>query len=85
MLPRSIVERVLRRRGKLNILDTFPPRKTALLAIDLQNAYLAEDQPGYLQAGRGIISNVNRLAAVSDSKLNATESPKLFVTTEEVP
>jgi ureidoacrylate peracid hydrolase len=63
MLPQSIVERVLRRRGKLNILDYLPSRKTALLAIDLQNAYLVEDQPGYLQAGRGIIGNVNRLAA----------------------
>ncbi len=63
MLPPSIIERVLRRRGKLNILDSLPSRKTALLAIDLQKAYLAEDQPGYFQGGRGIVGNVNRLAA----------------------
>jgi ureidoacrylate peracid hydrolase len=63
MLPQSIIERVLHRRGKLNILDTLRSRKTALLAIDLQNAYLAEDQPGYFHAGRRIIGNVNRLAA----------------------
>ncbi len=63
MLPTSIIERVLRRRGKLHILDFLPTRKTALLAIDLQNAYLAEGQPGYFQAGSGIIGNVNRLAA----------------------
>ena len=54
---------MLLRRGKLNILESLPTRKTALLAIDLQNAYLAEDQAGYVQRGRGIIGNVNRLAA----------------------
>ena len=41
----SIVRRVLERRGRLHLFDRLDPRKTALLVIDMQNAFVAPGAP----------------------------------------
>lgn len=59
--PESIMSRILARRGKLHIHDSLTGRRTALLVVDLQNAYI--DGPGAIATARDIVPNVNRLAA----------------------
>ncbi|MGA2396305.1 MAG: cysteine hydrolase [Candidatus Lustribacter sp.] len=57
-MPPYVIERVLAKRGRLNVFDRFDPRKTALLVIDMQNFYVGE-----IPSVLAIIPNVNRLAA----------------------
>jgi ureidoacrylate peracid hydrolase len=67
-IPEHIVERVKARRGKLSIYDTVAARQTALLVIDLQNAFMLPGMPSYLAGGVEIVPNVNRLAAALRAK-----------------
>jgi len=56
--PAYVIERVMAKRGRLNVFDRFDPARTALLVIDMQQFYVAE-----IPAVLGIIPNINRLAA----------------------
>ncbi len=58
----ELIEFMKKRRGAVHVYDSFDPAKTALIAVDMQNAWLMEGQPAYLECGPGIIPNVNRLA-----------------------
>jgi ureidoacrylate peracid hydrolase len=58
-----IVERVMARRGKLHLYDSLDPRRTALLVIDMQNAFVAPGAPVEVPAARDIVPAINRLAA----------------------
>jgi ureidoacrylate peracid hydrolase len=57
-MPAYVIERVLAKRGRLNVFDRFDPRTTALLVIDMQNFYVGE-----IPSVLAIIPNINRLAA----------------------
>jgi ureidoacrylate peracid hydrolase len=61
-IPRPVVDRVIGRRGRLHIIDRIDPQHTALVIIDMQNAYLAENHPGFAKHGVDIIAKVNDLA-----------------------
>ena len=39
-IPNYIIERVIKRRGRLEIFDTINPKSTALLVIDMQNCFI---------------------------------------------
>ncbi len=41
-IPDYVIERIMAKRGKLNVFDRFSPEKTALLVIDMQNFFVAE-------------------------------------------
>ena len=58
----EIIERVLARRGRLHLFDRLDPRRTALLVIDMQNAFVAPGAPIEVPGSRGIVPNINRLA-----------------------
>jgi ureidoacrylate peracid hydrolase len=60
-IRREIVERVLARRGKLHLYDSLDPKRTALLVIDMQNAFVAPGAPIEVPAARAIVSPINRL------------------------
>jgi ureidoacrylate peracid hydrolase len=60
-IRREIVERVLARRGKLHLYDSLDPKRTALLVIDMQNAFVAPGAPIEVPAARGIVAPINRL------------------------
>jgi ureidoacrylate peracid hydrolase len=62
-IRREIVERVLQRRGRLHLYDSLDPKRTALVVIDMQNAFVAPGAPMEVPAARGIVEPVNRLAA----------------------
>jgi ureidoacrylate peracid hydrolase len=59
----AIVQRVLQRRGRLHLYDRLDPKRTALVVIDMQNAFVAPGAPAEVPAARGIVLNINRLAA----------------------
>jgi|SRR5690242_8651130 ureidoacrylate peracid hydrolase len=59
----EIVERVTARRGRLHLYDFLDARRTALLVIDMQNAFVAPGAPIEVPAARQIVTGVNRLAA----------------------
>ena len=62
-IRKPIVERVLARRGKLHLFESLDPRRTALLVIDMQNAFVAPGAPVEVPAARDIVPAINRLAA----------------------
>ena len=59
----EIVERVLARRGRLHLFDSLDPKRTALVVIDMQNAFVAPGAPMEVPTARGIVAPINRLAA----------------------
>jgi ureidoacrylate peracid hydrolase len=63
VIPQAVIDRVIRHRGKEQVYDNLDPRKTALLVVDMQNAFM---MPGvahaYCAHAESIVPNVNRLA-----------------------
>lgn len=62
-IRREIVERVLARRGRLHLFDSLDPERTALLVIDMQNAFVAPGAPIEVPAARAMVAPINQLAA----------------------
>jgi ureidoacrylate peracid hydrolase len=62
-IRREIVERVRARRGRLHLFDSLDPKKSALVVIDMQNAFVAPGAPMEVPAARAIVAPINRLAA----------------------
>ena len=58
----EILERVIARRGRLHLYDALDPKRTALLVIDMQNAFVAPGAPIEVPAARAIVAPINRLA-----------------------
>jgi ureidoacrylate peracid hydrolase len=63
-IPQSIIDRVIARRGREHVFDNMDPPKTALVVVDMQNAFML---PGVAHAlcpmAERIVPNINRLAA----------------------
>lgn len=64
----EIVKRVVARRGKLHLFDKLDAKRTALLVIDMQNAFVAPGAPIEVPAAREIVAPINRLAAALRSR-----------------
>lgn len=62
-LPPDIIERVRARRGRLHPFDRLSPTRTALVVIDMQNAFCAPGAAIEVPVARSIVPNINRLAA----------------------
>jgi ureidoacrylate peracid hydrolase len=58
----EIIERVLARRGRLHLFERLDPKRTALLVIDMQNAFVAPGAPIEVPGARDIVPGINRLA-----------------------
>jgi ureidoacrylate peracid hydrolase len=58
----GIIERVLARRGRLHLYDRLDARCTALVVIDMQNAFVAPGAPIEVPGARDIVPAINRLA-----------------------
>ena len=56
--PQYVLDRVMAKRGQLNVYPSFSAAETALLVIDMQNFYVAE-----VPTARAIVPHINRLAA----------------------
>jgi ureidoacrylate peracid hydrolase len=63
-MPQHIVDRVVRKRGKVHAFDRIEAARTALVVIDLQNAFMMPGVAHTLcEMAPKIVPNVNRLAA----------------------
>jgi ureidoacrylate peracid hydrolase len=62
-MPPHIVERVLKKRGRVRAFDRIDPAKAALVVVDLQNAFMMPGVAHTLcEMAPKITPNVNRLA-----------------------
>jgi ureidoacrylate peracid hydrolase len=80
-IRQEIVARVLERRGRLHLFDKLEPRRTALLVIDMQNAFVAPGAPVEVPAARDIVASINRLSA----ELRRRKVPVIWVLHENQP
>jgi ureidoacrylate peracid hydrolase len=64
-LPQSLIDRVMERRGNLHVHDNLDPRRTALIVVDMQHAFLTKElAAAYVPGAVDIIPNINKLARV---------------------
>jgi ureidoacrylate peracid hydrolase len=62
-IPQSVVDAVVRQRGREHIYDALDPQKTALLVVDMQNGFMMEGVAHSLcREAIEIVPNINRLA-----------------------
>ena len=63
-VPKSVTDRVIARRGRPHIYDDVDPAKSALVVVDMQNAFML---PGVAHSlcpmAERIVPNINRLAS----------------------
>lgn len=63
-IPQWAIDRTLERRGKLHVHENLNPLRTALIVVDLQNAFMVEEvAAAYVPTAVEIVPNVNQLAA----------------------
>jgi ureidoacrylate peracid hydrolase len=62
-IPKSVIERVIERRNREHVYDDLNPAKSALVVVDMQNAFML---PGVAHSlcpmAEKIVPNINRLA-----------------------
>lgn len=62
-IPQSVIDRVVARRGREHVYEDLEPSRTALLVVDMQNAFML---PGVAHSlcpmAERIVPNINRLA-----------------------
>lgn len=62
-IPQTVIDRVIARRGKEHVYDELDPARTALIVVDMQNAFML---PGVafapIKTAPEIVPNINRLA-----------------------
>ena len=62
-IPKSVIDRVIERRGREHIYDDLDPKTSALVVVDMQNAFML---PGVAHSlcpmAAAIVPNINRLA-----------------------
>ena len=63
-IPQSVIDRVIAKRGRAHAFENIAPERTALIVVDMQNAFML---PGVAHAlcpmAQEIVPNINRLAA----------------------
>ena len=62
-IPQSVVDRVIAKRGRELVNEGIDPAKTALVVVDMQNAFMLEGVAHALcPMAKDIVPNINRLA-----------------------
>jgi ureidoacrylate peracid hydrolase len=61
-IPQDVLDRILARRGRVHPFERIDGAKTALVVIDLQNAFMLPGMPTVVKDVCDIVPNVNRLA-----------------------
>jgi ureidoacrylate peracid hydrolase len=62
-IPKDVEERVIQRRGRLHAYEALDPARTALVVVDMQNAFVKEGAGhAYVEEAASTCPNINRLA-----------------------
>lgn len=67
-LPAEIVERLRSRRGKLHLFERIEARRSALVVIDMQHAFVEPGAPSAVATACEIVPNINSLASALRSR-----------------
>src|SRR5688500_9720985 len=59
----DVIDRIMKRRGKMHVHDKIDAKRAALVSIDMQVAFLGEGLPSEVPMARAIVPNINKLAA----------------------
>jgi ureidoacrylate peracid hydrolase len=59
----DVIDRIMKRRGKMHVHDTIDAKRAALVSVDMQVAFLGEGLPSEVPMARAIVPNINMLAA----------------------
>lgn len=62
-IRQEIIDRVMARRGRVHLFDALDPAETALIAVDMQNTFMAPGAPAEVPASRDIVAPLNAFAA----------------------
>jgi ureidoacrylate peracid hydrolase len=57
-MPPYVIDRVMKKRGRLRVFERFEPSETALVVIDMQKFYVSD-----VPSAVAIVPNINKLAA----------------------
>ncbi|MES2413614.1 MAG: isochorismatase family cysteine hydrolase [Pseudomonadota bacterium] len=60
-IRQHIVDRVIKRRGKLHWFDALELKRTALVVIDMQSTFCEPGSPAEVASSRAIVSPINEL------------------------
>lgn len=60
-IPQDILDRCMSRRGRIHTFKTIDPRKSAMVIVDMQDAFVAENAIAEIPMAREIVPNINRL------------------------
>jgi len=61
-IPQAILDRVAQRRGRVHAFEAIEAHKTALVVVDMQNAFCAAGAAGEVPLAKELSPNINRLA-----------------------
>jgi ureidoacrylate peracid hydrolase len=62
-IPQAVIDDVIRTRGREHVFDTLDPPKSALIVVDMQNAFMLKGVAHALcEEAIEIVPNINRLA-----------------------
>jgi ureidoacrylate peracid hydrolase len=61
-MPDWVKDRVLKRQGRLHAHDVIDAHKTALVVVDMQNYFVAENVASSVPLSRAIVPNINKFA-----------------------
>ena len=62
-IPQSVIDDVVKCRGREHVFDTLDPAKTALIVVDMQNGFMMKGVAHALcEEAPEIVPNINRLA-----------------------
>lgn len=65
-IPQSVIDRVVQRRGKEHVFADLDPARTALVVVDMQNAFMLPSVAHAIcEVAPEIVPNINRLAAAT--------------------
>lgn len=62
-ISEDVINRCMARRGRLHTFESVDPARTAMLVVDMQNAFVAEGATAEIPSARGVVPNINRINA----------------------
>lgn len=63
-LPQALLDELATRRGRRYVYADIAPKATALVVVDMQNFFVAQDGYSYVPDAAGVVPAINRLAQV---------------------
>ena len=62
-IPEDVINRCMARRGRVHTFESIEPAQTAMLVVDMQNAFVAEGAAAEIPTAREVVPNINRINA----------------------